>query len=83
MTHPEQDIDIDDLLKDLKATAEKATKLSAALSEQPVPSDDAGDRLIADVAKNLANLREATDLPPKSASQFEESIKQLRHEKLS
>jgi hypothetical protein len=76
-------VDIDSLVADLKARAAEATELSAAIHAEPTLGEGIGDQLIADVAANLATMREAAGLPSRGAEQFAERIKRYQQQELS
>lgn len=73
-------IDIDVLVGELEAGAGKAQELSEALHAEPNLEKGSGDRLIQDIAVNLATMREAVGLSPADPEHFEKRIKRRQHE---
>jgi hypothetical protein len=71
-----QAADFDELLAQLRRQAAEAEQLTKQVQEEPqIPPPD--DRLANAIAKNLAVVRRASDLPEKDAAAFEARIKDL------
>jgi hypothetical protein len=68
-------IDLQELVDDLSAQAEKTGELAERLGAESEELAGAGEKLIDDMAEHLATLREAAGLPSKEPDQLKARIK--------
>lgn len=70
------EIDLAALVAKAQTQAEEAEDLADSLEESAAARGGEGEMLIQEVAKQLATIRRASDLPEKDASQFAQAIRE-------
>jgi hypothetical protein len=68
-------VDLRTLLRTLRQDAERTRQLADRLSSESKGWEGSSERLIDDMAENLAALREFTGVPRKDAEHFKTTIK--------
>ncbi len=68
-------IDIDQLVAKLDEQVDQAKTLAKDVQEAPAPAPGESEQLIKSISENLAAMRVAAGLPPRSAVHYEEQIR--------
>jgi vacuolar-type H+-ATPase subunit I/STV1 len=77
----ETEVDINEVLAELRDGIDKVSKLTESLEVEPpaLPEENA-EQLIQSIAAQLASLREAAGLPGEDAAQLEQKIRRRQRE---
>lgn len=73
-------VDVDRLLEELKSELEETNAIVEQIGAEVTGARVSTERLIDDVAENLASMRLAAGLPPKDSDYFKSSISRRQRE---